>query len=332
MLVLEPDRCGPRHPNRHTPRREPGSVRRTSSIDTRWPDGLEHDMVVECRARDLLTAADGTSRVIDEVRFSLGLDAASRVVRLRSSDTHAAELSVLDGLRIGPGFRDHLAERASAIVGSGSAMHLLLDDLPGASLVSGYALLRGGLLGPADPDAFGERADICAGWARDGAMMQAIREHHTIPTPDGPPAPVLHADDDPLSWHDLPVLEPVATRRMRRIDVRPVAESADCTVEALFRDSHVGDRPETVLHEYEVTATVHEGTITSIAAHPNVLPWVECPGAVASAQGLVGTPAGVLRQHVRAEFKGTSTCTHLNDTLRHLADVDTLNTMLAEAI
>lgn len=331
MLVLQPDRCGPRDPSRHTPRREAGSIRRTSSIDTRWPDGLEHDMVVECRARDLLTATDGTARVVDEVRFSLELDAVSRAVRRWSSDTHAAELAVLDGLSVGSGFRDRLAERAPGVVGSGSALHLLLDDLPGASLVSGYALLRAGILGPTDPDAFGERAGICAGWVRDGAMMRAIREHHTIPTPDGPPAPVLHAGDDPLSWHDLPALQPVATRRARRVDVRPGAGRATCAVDALLRDSHVGDRPETVLHEYRVSATTDGGSIAAIAARPNVLPWVECPGAVASAQRVVGTPVGDLRLRVRAELKGASTCTHLNDTLRHLADVEALSTVLAEA-
>ena len=31
-----------------------------------------------------------------------------------------------------------------------------------------------------------------------------------------------------------------------------------------------------------------------------------------------------LRDRVRAEFVGTSTCTHLNDTLRAIADLDAL--------
>jgi hypothetical protein len=55
-----------------------------------------------------------------------------------------------------------------------------------------------------------------------------------------------------------------------------------------------------------------------------VLPWVECPGALASADRLTDMPVAELRDHVRREFKGTSTCTHLNDTLRSLGDVDVL--------
>lgn len=287
-------------------------------------------MVVDCRARDLLTATDGSALVVDEVRFTLDLDGASRDVRRWSSDTHAAELSLLDGLRVGAGFRDCLAERAPRLVGSGRALHLLLDDIPGAFLVSGYALLRAGMVGLTDPDALAERAGICAGWVRDGAMMQAIEEHHTIPTPDGPAAPSLRDGDDALSWHDLPALESVATRRLRRIDVQPEGRCTGYAVDALFRDSHVGDRPETVLHEYVVSATIDGESIAAISAHPNVLPWVECPGAVASAQRLVGTAVGDLRRCVRADFKGVSTCTHLNDTLRHLADVGALSSVLTE--
>jgi hypothetical protein len=35
-------------------------------------------------------------------------------------------------------------------------------------------------------------------------------------------------------------------------------------------------------------------------------------------------PLSELRERVRGEFVGTSTCTHLNDTLRAIADLDAL--------
>jgi len=38
----------------------------------------------------------------------------------------------------------------------------------------------------------------------------------------------------------------------------------------------------------------------------------------------VGTGVGDIRGRVRADFVGTSTCTHLNDTLRAVADLDAL--------
>jgi hypothetical protein len=59
-----------------------------------------------------------------------------------------------------------------------------------------------------------------------------------------------------------------------------------------------------------------------------VLPWDECPGAAGSAARLVGQPVGALRRIVGDELRGTSTCTHLNDLLRSLADVPHLVALL----
>ena len=79
-----------------------------------------------------------------------------------------------------------------------------------------------------------------------------------------------------------------------------------------------------MVHEYLVSGRIDRGdrTFTAVRAEALVLPWVECPNALASAGRLVGTPISDLRARVRAEFVGVSTCTHLNDTLRSLADMD----------
>jgi hypothetical protein len=59
-----------------------------------------------------------------------------------------------------------------------------------------------------------------------------------------------------------------------------------------------------------------------------VLPWTECPFAAASAARLDGHAVGELRELVGREFKGTTTCTHLNDLLRSLADLARLVALL----
>jgi hypothetical protein len=55
-----------------------------------------------------------------------------------------------------------------------------------------------------------------------------------------------------------------------------------------------------------------------------VLPWQECPGAIGSAARVRGMTLSELRGRIRSEFVGTSTCTHLNDTLRAIGDLDAL--------
>jgi hypothetical protein len=105
-------------------------------------------------------------------------------------------------------------------------------------------------------------------------------------------------------------------RRRRRLDLTPGYE-----VDVHFRDSHMDEAyAESVVYEYSVTG---------MAARARVLPWMECPGAVASATRLVGMPAAELRGWVRRELTGATTCTHLNDTLRSLADVTALAGLLA---
>lgn len=59
-------------------------------------------------------------------------------------------------------------------------------------------------------------------------------------------------------------------------------------------------------------------------AEVRVLPWQECPGAIGSAARVTGMSLNEIRDRVRGEFVGTSTCTHLNDTVRALADLGAL--------
>jgi hypothetical protein len=173
-----------------------------------------------------------------------------------------------------------------------------------------------------------QQADLCAGWKAGGTIMQGFAENNP-PVVTGPDAPSLD-DGDPLAWHELPGPLPVhGMRRRRRIDVLPLADgtgSADAAIWAIdahFRDSYVDEEGETVVHEYTVVARVDAATEVFLEAEatPRVLPWFECPEAAASAGRLAGRDLASLRAGVRAEFLGATTCTHLNDMLRALADV-----------
>jgi hypothetical protein len=75
-----------------------------------------------------------------------------------------------------------------------------------------------------------------------------------------------------------------------------------------------------------VSATLDRraGCLRDVEAVPLVLPWTECPSAVAHAGHVEGVPLAELHDVVRRDLVGTSSCTHLNDTLRSLADLEAL--------
>lgn len=312
---------GPRRPLAATPPRRPGSVRRTTAIDQHRGDPGAPQRVV-ATGRDLRTTADGGAEVLDGARFEARIDPDTTVGAIES-DPPVPELTGLVGHsarhrvrgRIDGLLPDH-AERASVL-------HQLLDDLPMAWLISSYGSSR------EQPD-FRlplERAeamqDLCAGWEAGGTMLATLRGTGRFPIPVGPPAPDLSDPDDPLAWHDLPALPPRSVRRRRRLDVW-AGPTGDLEVDAHFRDSHVdADGVEDVLHEYTVRATVDPASlrVRTAAAEARVLPWPECPGALASAGRIEGQRLTALRMAVTVRFTGTSTCTHLNDTLRSLAGV-----------
>ena len=318
---------GPHDPVSGTPARRPGSIRRTSTIDSNRPGELHGPLSVHARARDLRTHDDGSTETVGEARIDA--EVPDQSTRALGAITTAPILPGLDsvvGAMVGPGFRGKVA-RAVPDLTEGSLLHLLLDDLPGASLVSGYALMHAGATSfRHQREGFASaQTDLCAGWAGDGFMMTFIRTEGRPPHVVGPAAPPLETDD-PLAWHAFDPLGPHATRRRRRLDVWP-GDDGLLHVDVHFRDSHLdGDGGETVIHEYTVDATVDPATmvVRSSEATARVLPWIECPSAVASAGRIAGVPVAELRSWARGNLVGTSTCTHLNDTLRGLADVDAL--------
>ncbi len=317
---------GPRDPTTSTPRRRPGSVRRTTSIDQRRGDRGQPQELVAC-GRDLLTHPDGATEVVDLVALQGQLDATGTLTAIEA-DPPVPELSELIGGHASRGLRTRIDELLPEQRDRATLLHQLLDDLPMASLLSSYGSTRELEDWKMPPGSAERLTDLCSGWAAGATMLDALDRTGIFPIPVGPPAPDLGSPDDPLAWHDLPTMVPRSVRRRRRLDLI-AGEPYELDVQ--FRDSHLGaDGLEDVLHEYTLAATVDPDTLTVLTstATVRVLPWPECPGAVGSATRIVGRPVAALRQLVAAEFTGTTTCTHLNDLLRSLAGA----TALAEAL
>jgi hypothetical protein len=294
-----------------------GSLRRTSTIDTH-PAG-SGDSDVDLRARDVVAREDGLE-VLGETRVRAHL--AQRVIDAIESTPRDGRLRRLLGSRVGPGFRASVSKLLPGEAQCASRLHLLLDDWVGAALVSGYSVQHAAIIlgieeklpaGTAD-----RMAGICAGFAPEAALIGYARRNDIIPSVHGPVAPVLDGlhPVDPLRAHGM--------RRFRRLDLVP-AEAGAADFQAHFRDSHLdGEGVETIVHEYTVAGSVNPSTrtVTSVAAEVRVLPWQECPGAINSVERIRGMTLSELRERIRVEFVGTSTCTHLNDTLRGIADLD----------
>ena len=243
---------------------------------------------------------------------------------------HAA--SKLVGAVVGPGFRARAADHFPAERRAGSPLWTLLDDLPPTMLVSNYGRLRAGFQPPwIDDGGSPPKADICAGWQSGGTMIQTALRVGRQPVTFGPTAPPVEVPDHPEAWHAVEPLPPIGSRRRRRLDVVPAADGGPILVDAMFRDTYATEAgEETIVHEYAIRLHVDAASLEVIdaLADPHVLPFVECPAAVESADRVVGRRVTDLRDRVREEFVGITTCTHLNDLLRSLEDVAAL---LAEA-
>jgi hypothetical protein len=322
-------------PAPRTPPRRPGSVRRTTTHDSLRPDGLLGPVHLDARARDLLTAPDGTAATLAEASVEGRIDyVTNRTITALRSDPPAPELEGLVGLSASSGFRRALDEAMPDEDRGRSLRYQLLDDVPTALLVAGYAIGAAGLRQPGGSSSLNVgpvpfRADICAGWATGGTLLQQVAAFGHPQTLSGPDAPGLLDADDAVAWHPIGELGPHDMRRARRIDVWPTGD--EFGVEAFFRDVHTDAQGrQTIVHEYLVRASVDRetGLFTACEADFGALPYPECPSALASASRLVGTPATDVRSRVKDSFTGTSTCTHLNDTLRSLAGVPHLISVL----
>jgi len=316
---------GLHEPTTGNPPRRPDSARRTTSIDmTRDANSLD-PVYLNGRARDLWTAADGTATELGTAGLSATIELVARVVRHVEVTPPVTAVSHLSGAPAMSGFRAAADKAAPELRRARDLRYTLLDDVPVATLISGHALSASGVLGDHTKSGYLPVADQCAGFATGGLLMTSF-EAGDPAVVTGPEAPDLDHGDDPDAWHPMAPLPVHGMRRRRRIDVFEEAPGR-IGIDAMFRDTYVrADGVETIIHEYTLDAAVDAdtGVIVESRATPRVLPWQECPGAVASAERITGMTLGELHFRVRQELFGTSTCTHLNDLLRSVADAEAL--------
>jgi hypothetical protein len=315
-----------------TPPRAPGSVRRTSSIDMGWPAGLGTPLQLVGRSRDLVTPIDGEPFVAGaaEMRVTVG---AERTITSIATTPERPGIEGLVGTQGGSYLRGAIDQVLPGEREAATPLHVLLDDIAGASLIGGFAwsrwpgtrqqlnraIQRSGTQ-------FGTRKGkiICSG-LRPGGWAQIARETGQDAAHAVRPAGDISTPDDAWGWHEFPERPPVCMRRHRRIDMHPASDSL--FVDAFFRDScWEPDGTELALHEYSVRAEVDAPSLALVAvtAQPHVLPFPECPWAAPHVTKLVGRSVLTFRTHVQETLRELDCCTHLNDMLRCLAEVPAL--------
>jgi Protein of unknown function (DUF2889) len=316
---------GIHEPTQSTPRRRPRSVRRTTSIDMTRDVGAVDPVYLSGRGRDLWTGPDGSTTELAHARLDAMIELAPRIVRRIETEPMIAGISQLVGAPAISGFRAAADKAAPQLRQRRDLLYTLFDDIPVATLISGLALSASGVLGERAKSGYLPMADQCAGFVTGGPLLSSFQAGDpAIPT--GPIAPNLD-DDDPHAWHPVARLPTHGMRRRRRLDVYDADEPGIIGIDAMFRDTYVrADDQETIIHEYTVEATADpdSGVILQSRAIPRVLPWQECPGAVDSATRLAGMSLADLHFRVRKELAGITTCTHLNDLLRSVADAAAL--------
>ena len=303
-------------------------MRRTSTVLMTWPGGLGTDLHLTGRARDLLTTLDGEAIAVStsDLRVVTGRE---RDIKSIEADPSPAGLERLVGCRAGKNLRSAIARELPDEAEHGTPLYLLLDDMAGSTLISGFAFLRWSERVPqikARLENSPRRVmrDICSGF-RDGASsllsdgsLSGLRQNTAEPGPLVDPA-------DPQGWHVVDVQPEIAMRRARRIDVWE--EDGAIAIDAMFRDSCWDPGgTEVVVHEYQILgmADPDSGVLLSVEALPRVLPYVECPGAAPNAAWMTGTDLRTMRIKVLERLRATDCCTHLNDGLRSLAEVPIL--------
>lgn len=331
----------PRQTANPAPVRPENSLRRTTSIDVSWPDGEKGERLMVGRARDLLTGqagSAGTVRAQGEFRARLAED--KTITAITAQPPHPG-IETLVGERGGNHLRVVLRERLPDLIAQVDPLYLVLDDISGTALVSAFAWsqwypdwatrIRDALPEEEFARMMESRKNVCWGLAEGNSGMHPDGPQHSVADAD---AGELRNPADPQGWHDFDESDGPGFRRARRIDVTLDAAAGLIRIDSAFQDSartKTGGR--VAIHEYLLAATADAATLElrSITPEGRILPFSECPGAIANAQLLVGRNLADIRAEVLANLRGTAGCTHLNDALRALADVPALAESLREA-
>jgi hypothetical protein len=199
----------------------------------------------------------------------------------------------------------------------------LLAEVPELAVISLYAQMRDSV--PHRERLDGDlvtRINVCSGWSAGGELAIRSRSDHEADILMA--GPYVDRPEPTNGWHYERSAPAGTVRRRRRIDV--VHQADRIVIQAHQRDTFVElDLTETVFHEWVVDASVDPETfiVVDIAASPRVLPGAECPRASDSTAALIGLSIFDARVAM-ANLPATSTCTHLNGTIRSIADASDL--------
>jgi hypothetical protein len=315
----------------HAPLRRPGSIRRTTSIDSDWPDGQGQAWVMTGRARDILTPAEGGDPVeLGRGGFRIKASPIREImaIALEPADPRA---NGLIGVRAGGASREAIGKVLGDL--AGTPTYQLLDDFAGASLVAGWIWTQWtddwtAGAGSDAAQAYAERrkrmVNICTGFAEGASSLgdhdQLSASHSSIIE-----VPDLPNPDDPAGWHAMPTQQGPQKRRARRIDLW--RDAGVLHFDVGFQDSGSNPRgTRSAIHEYRVHGEIdpESNNLLALQALPLILPFVECPGASIKATRMIGQDVTKFRSAVLETLPSTMGCTHLNDVLRALADVPIL--------
>jgi len=322
----------PRRTANPAPPRPANSLRRTSSIDVAWPDGVDGERLFVGRARDYLTGSDGRGRTLASGEFSLRMSEDKSITEI-AAEPAPANLDRLVGARAGGHLRMTLREIMPELIARADPLYLVLDDLSGTALVSSFAWgqwfpermemlkkrLGGGL---EDNPVLAQRANVCWGLQEGNSGVTGGAALENVADAD---AGHLRNPADPEGWHPFLEHEGPGFRRARRIDV--TREGGLIRIASAFQDSaELREGGRVAIHEYDLGATVDAETLEVLSLDPEarILPFRECPGAVHNVARLVGRNLRQVREDVLEMLRGPEGCTHLNDALRALADVPRL--------
>ena len=309
-----------------------GAVRRTSSLQSLWRNGTEQFVPIIGRARDIKALPDGQFATLDEDHIEAKLGFDGRLVSITGTRCQQ-QLRGFAGLRPGGEMRKAMAGVMPGETAGATRLHRLLDDLAGAAYMSFTAWLgwdggmnaytkRTGMPSPAQRDV----TNVCLSYAPDSPSIKAdgrgreeiSRKPEALAAAGFTGSQAFHAvaeHDGPNQW------------RLRRTDVW--CEGDMLFVDAWFQDScGLLWNPDSrrIFHEYGLSAKVDRMSLKlrSVDVTPIVLPYVTCEAAPATAARMLGHHVAELRMLAPAQLRGTAGCTHLNDMLRSLIDVEAL--------
>ncbi|MFA7554838.1 MAG: DUF2889 domain-containing protein [Spongiibacteraceae bacterium] len=318
------------NPRGHSPLRKPNSFRRTTSIDVTWPTGRTGGVEIQGLGRDSITPDKSNTPI--ELSFDelyLELDHQKNIQRIRSTPALAI-LQKLAGVNALGELRSMLNTLLFDQRTAGAPLYQILNDVTGCMVAADWAWAS--RKESFEPEARAQRIEslskmegVCTGFSPNSSALHTDGTYQAIMAADV--IPLAHPQD-PEGWHALPPNQEgdkASFRRARRIDLW--LDSSDIYVESTFQDSastEAGGRK--AVHEYTVVATFdrNEHKLQSIKAIPHILPFPECPAAVANLQRLVGVSAVELREEVSRNLRKVHGCTHLNDAARALAETPTL--------